>query len=122
MQRRAVHTRGLKDLTRDFLEVSVQHPDDDRQVHQHQDDNQTNAAVENPEFDENQVDRVENANRRQHLGGKHPEKNVFGAFARHESHRPGGGHRDDDAKDRRSPGDDDRVPEEPRIVGAFKHR
>jgi hypothetical protein len=48
-QARAVHPRGLQDLDGDFAEIGVEHPDDDRQVDQHQHDHQAEAGVQQAE-------------------------------------------------------------------------
>ena len=70
----AVHPCGFKDLAGDFLEVGVEHPDDDRQVDQHQREDKADLGVEQPGSLEQQVHRDQHADGRHHLGRQHPHQ------------------------------------------------
>ena len=88
-ERSSVHARRLEDVDRDLLEVGVEHPDQQRQIEQHQDDADAEQAVEQVQITEYQIDRHQHADRRHHLGRQHPHQEVLGALARRERHRPG---------------------------------
>ena len=88
----AVHAAGLEDLLGHLLEEGEQHPDHDRQVDQRVDDQEPGARVEQVQIAEDQVDRHEDADRRQHLGRQHPEQQILGPLAREEGHGVGRRH------------------------------
>ncbi len=119
--RGAVHAGGLKDVLGDLLEVGEQHPHHDRQVAEAQHEDEPGAGVEQAEVAEDQVDRHEHADRRQHLGGEHPQEHVLGALGRREGHRPGRRHGDEQRDQRRAAGDDQRVHRMGDVVAALLH-
>ena len=68
LQRCAVHSRGFQYLFWYLLEIGVQHPHDDRQVDHHQDDDQADQRIKKFELNEQQINRIEDADGRQHFG------------------------------------------------------
>ena len=111
-----VHTRRFQDFGRDFAEIGVKHPHDDRQIDQHQHNDKANTAVENAKLDEQQIDGIQHAHSRQHFCREHPHQNAARTLRRHKGHRPGGRHRDKDAKKGRADSDDHRIGEMLEIV------
>jgi hypothetical protein len=81
---------GFQDLTRNFLEIGVEHPDDDGQVQQHQHRDDATASIEQTKIPEYQVDWNKGTDRRHHLGGEHPHQKILGSFSGCKGHGPGG--------------------------------
>ena len=118
---RAVHAAGLEYLVRHFLVEGEQHPDDDRQVHQRVDHDQAAAGVEQSGGAEQQIDWHQHADRRQHLGGQHPQQSAAGPLRRMERHGVSGRDCEQQRQDGAADRDDDAVQRERQIVGAREH-
>ena len=115
----AIHAGGFEDFARHFFEESVKHPDDDGQVEQRVDEEQAGFGIEQVAIAKDEVDGHKDADGGHHFGGEHPEQSASGALRGEEGHGVRARDGESEREEGRAERDDDAVPGEVEVAGAF---